>query len=220
MHHSLRAQGATEYLVLLAAVLIIALVSIALLGFFPGTATDAQLTENQLYWKSASPIAIIETGGVYADPTIPALELFVFRIRNIGSYAIRLTDMRVEGVTVTNYVAPGYPGGFKPFTSITLAPGEETCFGNYYIPGQPCQDKSLYFVPPDWPPGGEGVFRVVANGNGCDSQGKGTLVLKNFGFGYIQYVENVPITKSMIGTKPLILKCIGQVAMYVPPPPQ
>jgi len=44
-----RAQGATEYLVLLAVVLIVALVSVALLGFFPGMASDAQITQSQIY---------------------------------------------------------------------------------------------------------------------------------------------------------------------------
>ena len=57
-----RAQGATEYLVLLAVVLIVALVSVALLGFFPGMASDAQITQSQMYWKSASPITIAESG--------------------------------------------------------------------------------------------------------------------------------------------------------------
>ena len=40
----MKAQGATEYLVLLAVVLIVALVSVALLGFFPGMAGDIQTT--------------------------------------------------------------------------------------------------------------------------------------------------------------------------------
>ena len=54
-------QGATEYLVLLAVVLIIALVSIALLGFFPGLATDARITQSASYWKGeARPFAILE----------------------------------------------------------------------------------------------------------------------------------------------------------------
>ncbi len=57
-----KAQGATEYLVLLAVVVIVALVSIALLGFFPGTASDSQLTESAIYWQSATPIAMTETG--------------------------------------------------------------------------------------------------------------------------------------------------------------
>jgi len=60
--HFYKGQGATEYLVLLAVVLIVALVSVALLGFFPSMASDAQITQSQMYWKSASPIAIVESG--------------------------------------------------------------------------------------------------------------------------------------------------------------
>ena len=45
----MKAQGATEYLVLLAVVLIVALVSVALLGFFPGMASDAKLTQSETY---------------------------------------------------------------------------------------------------------------------------------------------------------------------------
>jgi len=65
----LRGQGATEYLVLLAVVLIIALVSIALLGFFPSLAIDARITQASLYWRGeARPFAITDytfasTGG-------------------------------------------------------------------------------------------------------------------------------------------------------------
>ncbi|MCX8197794.1 MAG: hypothetical protein N3F07_01170 [Candidatus Micrarchaeota archaeon] len=56
-----KGQGATEYLVLLAVVLIIALVSIALLGFFPGLASDARITQSNSYWRGeARPIAILE----------------------------------------------------------------------------------------------------------------------------------------------------------------
>ncbi|MCX6769965.1 MAG: hypothetical protein NT051_04780 [Candidatus Micrarchaeota archaeon] len=56
-----KGQGATEYLVLLAVVLIIALVSIALLGFFPGIASDAKITQSKSYWSSQNPFAIVES---------------------------------------------------------------------------------------------------------------------------------------------------------------
>ena len=49
-----KGQGATEYLVLLAVVLIVAMVAIALLGFFPGLSYDAKKSESDSYWRSAS----------------------------------------------------------------------------------------------------------------------------------------------------------------------
>src|SRR3989338_920018 len=60
MMFSMKGQGATEYLVLLAVVLMIALVSIALLGFFPGLAGDAKKTQSDSYWKSSRPFGILE----------------------------------------------------------------------------------------------------------------------------------------------------------------
>jgi len=38
---------------------------------------------------------------------------------------------------------------------------------------------------------------------------KGTLVVPNFGFEYIAYIDNQPITKRQVGAKPLIIKCSG-----------
>jgi hypothetical protein len=56
-----RGQGATEYLVLLAIVLIIALVAIALLGYFPGISGDARRAQSDSYWRGdARPFAILE----------------------------------------------------------------------------------------------------------------------------------------------------------------
>ena len=66
-------QGATEYLVLLAVVLVVALVLVALLGFFPGMASDAQLEQSRLYWSSAYPISI--TQAVAADTAMGGYEL-------------------------------------------------------------------------------------------------------------------------------------------------
>ena len=61
-----RGQGATEYLVLLAVVLIIALVAIMLLGYFPGMATDAKITQSSAYWRGeARPFACL----LYTSPS-------------------------------------------------------------------------------------------------------------------------------------------------------
>ena len=53
-YRAMLAQGATEYLVLLAVVRIVALVSVALLGFFPGMATDTLMTQSQAYWSGTA----------------------------------------------------------------------------------------------------------------------------------------------------------------------
>jgi len=77
--------------VLLAIVLIVALVSVALLGFFPGMASDSQIAQSQMYWKSATPVAIVESGArVYNGNAVTYPYL---RIRNTGTYPIRLTGV-------------------------------------------------------------------------------------------------------------------------------
>ena len=53
-----KAQGSTEYLVILAVVLIVALVVIALLGFFPGVGGSARETQSASYWSGAQPLSI------------------------------------------------------------------------------------------------------------------------------------------------------------------
>jgi hypothetical protein len=56
-----KGQGATEYLLLLAIVLVVAMVAIALLGYFPGMSSDAKLAESDAYWQGdARPFGILE----------------------------------------------------------------------------------------------------------------------------------------------------------------
>jgi len=81
----MKAQGATEYLVLLAVVLIVALVSVALLGFFPGMAADARITQSSSYWRGqARPFAIL-------DNSVTAAGVGTFILQNMeanGPYTI------------------------------------------------------------------------------------------------------------------------------------
>ena len=198
----MRAQGATEYLVLLAVVLIVALVSVALLGFFPGMASDAQVTQSQAYWKGAQPIAIIENGGAwYATPWAPTtMSTMIVRIRNVGAYPVRITKVLGGGASVGQYYnSTGYVA-----LSIPLASGEETCIGNHQMPQ--CSIWSLQY---DLASAAQ-VYLNVLNGSksACDSSGKGTLVINDFGFEYVETVEGQQITKREIG-KPLIVKCNG-----------
>jgi len=79
-----RGQGATEYLVLLAVVLIVALVSVALLGFFPGMASDARITQSQSYWRGqARPFAILDAG-----LSSPAANITIQNVEANGPYTI------------------------------------------------------------------------------------------------------------------------------------
>jgi len=205
-------QGATEYLVLLAVVLIVALVSVALLGFFPGMASDAQQTQSKTYWASASPISIIEwgarnslaNGGAGPELTVPYL-----RLRNTGAYTITITKMLVDGYSASR----AWTGGWAPDGPIAyqMGPGEEIEIG-----------RPPYFTP-DPGSGNRRFFPFITNGGGKSvSSGSfynipasyctrtapyGTFVVNNFGFEYTVTVEGQTLTKRQIGAKPLAIKC-------------
>jgi len=109
----MKGQGATEYLVLLAVVLIIALVSIALLGFFPGLAADAKITQSNTYWRGeARPVSIVEhsfsntTGGMVL-------------LNNDASGTITISGITLKAASDKS-VAGNYNG-----TAFSLASGQQ-----------------------------------------------------------------------------------------------
>jgi len=204
----MKAQGATEYLVLLAVVLIVALVSVALLGFFPGMASDAQITQSQMYWKSASPIAIVESaarGEASTGVTFPYLLL-----KNNGAYPIRITGIiGADGSPATLFGAEntcsvnGTLGNFSDY--FYLSPGEEKYIGpaGSWWYGLPCSKYVVSYVG-----GASGSKNVRGASSVCQNSttSPGVLDYKTFGFEYIQYMEGQAITKRQIG-KELIIKC-------------
>jgi hypothetical protein len=105
-----RGQGATEYLVLLAVVLIIALVAIMLLGYFPGMATDAKITQSHSYWRGdARPFAITEHAinssgfGSFILQNMEADGPFVITMLQVGAYnnSSNFSFAAGEGKTLT-----------------------------------------------------------------------------------------------------------------------
>lgn len=191
-------QGATEYLVLLAVVLVIALVGIALLGFFPGTASDAQMAESRIYWQSATPISIIDASNAYTHTSNPNLTIVHMKIKNTGNYPIRLSKIIGVGTPTEQYMySPTWT--YRNMTDIYLAPDETACFGaNVYR----CPEHYVVFSS-----SGATYWYIGANTR-CDTSGQGTLLVRNLGFEYIQYVEGQAITKRQVG-KDFIAKCAG-----------
>ena len=95
-YYTLRGQGATEYLVITAVVLIIALVSINLLGDFLRTSGDTNAAASQAYWVSARPT------GVYNAKTIEAAcngssRGYSMTLENHEPTPIRLTGISIAG---------------------------------------------------------------------------------------------------------------------------
>ena len=205
-----RAQGATEYLVLLAVVLIVALVSVALLGFFPGMASDAQETQSKMYWQSSSPIAITEWGARWAlDGVPPGYTHFYMRIRNTGMYPIRLTKILMNGKSTSNV----YTGSWGPVATMStmayIAPGEEKAIGYpFYFPGvssTSCiSSQTCFFFVPEY-----GYLQGGISVNCSRTPPYGTMVVNNFGFEYTEYIEGQQITKRQVGVKPIIIKCMN-----------
>ena len=120
-----RGQGATEYLVLLAVVLIISLVSIALLGFFPGMAGDAKVTQNQMFWKSMSPIAILDGTG--------SEQQIVMTLQNTGGYPLELIAVTTNAADANQTVDPSaeYGSYFSDFFALSFF--QPRCFGRGHI---------------------------------------------------------------------------------------
>jgi len=123
----LKAQGSTEYLVLLAVVLMIALVAIALLGFFPGLSLDAKKTQADSYWKSARPFGITEHSQTGTNLTLllqnnePA-QLNVTAIysgtgSNLSSFVLNAGEKKV--VVIYNASSCTTGSAYEYYTNIT-----------------------------------------------------------------------------------------------------
>jgi len=123
----MRAQGATEYLVLLAVVLIVALVAVALLGSQMGAISDTQATENQMMWKSQSPFSIDASAG-YKYPYATKVLVPYIKIKNTGINPIKLESINSGSNSITTYYS-FYSWGSVSLTNIVIGPGDSVCFG-------------------------------------------------------------------------------------------
>jgi len=204
-------QGATEYLVLLAVVLIVALVSVALLGFFPGMASDAQITQSKAYWSGASPVAITEWAAMsYSASSATDYTLPYLRLRNTGAYPIRITKL-LGGDGRYMYQSLGFPSNYTNISDyLYLAAGEEGYLADttwagkvhYNVPSQRYIEFRLTSAG-----GAVGTYSLFAASSVCNpTPSYGSVVVKNFGFEYIEYVDGQQITKRQIG-RDLIIKC-------------
>ena len=106
-----KGQGATEYLMVFGAVLLIALMAVALFGFFFGFGTDSKISESDNYWQNeARPFAVLSHTGDASNGT------FYLRVENADSReTLTITDATMGG---------GCAGMCIPFTPTSFAPGE------------------------------------------------------------------------------------------------
>ena len=204
----LRAQGATEYLVLLAVVLIVALVSVALLGFFPGMASDSQITQSQMYWQSATPISIVESGA--RAYSVSGDTYLYLRLRNNGVQPIRITKIvGGDGTSIIQFYGASCAGaaGTKSISDyFYLGPGEEKYFASSSLFGTACGWHIVAITGTSTGPYIGGASSICQN----SSASPGTLDYKSLGFEYITYIEGQQITKKQIG-RDWIVKCMPPV---------
>jgi hypothetical protein len=158
-----------------------------------------------MYWRSASPVAIVESAARIASggSTRPYLLL-----RNAGAYPIRITGIiGGDGGKATQFYNTCEASGTVNITDyMYMGPGEEKYIGpsggsSYNLP---CSRYVRSYA------GGSSSDTDVrgASSNCQDSSASpGYLDYKTFGFEYIVYLDNgQQITKRQIG-KELLIKC-------------
>ncbi len=86
-----KGQGATEYLIILAVIIVIALVVVGVMGWMPGVGTGITAAQSRAYWEGTYPFAIVDwkvtsTGATDAE----------FAIQNMTSKKITLQDINTS----------------------------------------------------------------------------------------------------------------------------
>jgi len=113
-----KGQGATEYLVLAAVAVLIAMVAMTLLGGSFSGISDAKANQNQLYWRSVGPISITESSAGNG--------ILTMNVKNVGNSPLSITRLVSGGgnfvdSSETRQIQPG--DGIKITTTYSaLAP--------------------------------------------------------------------------------------------------
>jgi len=135
--NTLFGQGSTEYLVVLGTVLTISLISVALLGGFPGYASDSREAQSKSYWQSSSPISIVESAARLDSNHGFPITLPYFRLRNTGNYPIRIVAIYSDGYKISMVWRDGdtdFNRTFSDYQNISerlyLNPGEDGYLGH------------------------------------------------------------------------------------------
>ena len=113
-------QGATEYLIILSVVLVIGLVSVSLLSYFPETASGISESSSNVYWQGqARPLRISEA-------TQTAESSFAFALENADADQITLMGITMDG-SAASLSENG--ANYSNSSSIYFGPGEKKVVG-------------------------------------------------------------------------------------------
>lgn len=88
-----RGQGTTEYIVILAVIIVIALVVVGVMSWMPGLSTGITEQQSRAYWQSAAPVAVVDWkfSTTASDAT--------FSIRNMSTDKITITGIVIDGAS-------------------------------------------------------------------------------------------------------------------------
>lgn len=92
---NLKAQGTTEYLIILAIVIVIALVVVGVLGGFPKIGGNINEAQSKTYWASIQPIGIIDWKMVSSGSST-----FVFQ-NNSSTNNLQVTELSLNGTAMS-----------------------------------------------------------------------------------------------------------------------
>ncbi len=103
-----RGQGTTEYLIILAIVIVIALVVVGVLGGIPSLGAGVSESTSRTYWTGTNPVAVIEWQVTPSTGTLVVKNLTAGTIRvtdiNWGGSAIDITDVNVGAGSTANVI--------------------------------------------------------------------------------------------------------------------
>lgn len=108
-----KGQGATEYLIILAVVIIIALIVVGVLGGIPGIGKSSSKQASQAYWGSTD-IAIPD---YYVSA---ATDVFTMNLRNNLDTSIRVQNVSIAGTINASSTFTLVPGASQ-YTSVAKA---------------------------------------------------------------------------------------------------
>ena len=181
-----RGQGATEYLVILGAVLLVSIVVVITMSASTSSQFSMKQQQSQAYWSSLSPIKVISSKVVDAN--------LVLGLQNVGSSTLRLDGVNVSGTDLPIY--PYYSGDYYG-PAYCMRPND-----NFSAPSMAC---ALMIGP------GE-VAYVAAQGavSGSaavvDCAGKASTEISDVRFAYS--VSGSSITNVVLkGDKPILASC-------------
>jgi len=114
-----KGQGSSEYLIIFGVVLIIAIIVVGLLGFFPGTSGDSQVAESKSYWNTALPFSIVDS-----SQSSNGAQTVSLVVENHGGYYAEISNVTLTfgSSSATNATRQYFPPGERNVLYVNSPP--------------------------------------------------------------------------------------------------